>query len=164
MNPTHVTDDLQWLRRRVRELTDREEITDLVYRLSVALDEGRFEELKSIFTDDAVAQTPGGLAQGRDALIAQAARNHSSEERIQHLIGNVLIDMDGDRADVRANLLATFASPGTADAQDTARLAPEPRLTLGEVYRFQAVRTPHGWRLSRVETTPLWTTGRSRSA
>lgn len=162
MNPTHVTDDLAWLRRRVQELTDREEITDLVYRLGAALDEGRFEELKSIFTDDATAQTPGGLARGRDALIAQASRNHSPEERIQHLIGNVQVDVTGDRADVRANLLATFASPAAADAE--ARLAPEPRLTLGEVYRFQAVRTPHGWRLSRVETTPLWLTGRSRAA
>jgi hypothetical protein len=32
-------------------------------------------------------------------------------------------------------------------------------VTLGEVYRFDAVRTAEGWRLSRVETTPLWSTG-----
>ncbi len=29
-------------------------------------------------------------------------------------------------------------------------------LTLGEVYRFGAARTKDGWRLSRIETEPLW--------
>lgn len=140
---------------QLRELKDREEITHLVYRLGVALDEGRFDELRSIYTEDATARTPGGLAEGREALIAQARRHHPLEERIQHVVSNVLVDVAGDRAEVRANLIATFAT----DAPSAAGLAPVPRLTLGEIYRFTAVRTAQGWRLSRVETTPLWASG-----
>jgi 3-phenylpropionate/cinnamic acid dioxygenase small subunit len=139
---------------QLRELLDREEITRLVYRLSAVLDEGRFEELPSIFTEDAAAQTPGGQAEGRDAVIAQAVRNHSPEDRIQHLLSNVLIEVAGDHAGVRANVLATFAT-----AAPEARLGPTPRFALGGIYRFNATRTPQGWRLSRVETHPIWASG-----
>jgi hypothetical protein len=147
---------IQMQQTELRQLSDRDEITALVYRLGMFLDEGRFDEMVSILTDDAAAQTPGGLAEGRDALIAQARRNHSDGQRIQHVITNVLVTLDGDRADVRANLIATFA--GDADTPGP-RLAPEPHFTLGEIYRFAAIRTPNGWLLSRVQTIPVWTTG-----
>ncbi|NKY29979.1 nuclear transport factor 2 family protein [Nocardia gamkensis] len=137
----------------VREMLDRAQITALVDRLGRALDEGRFEELRAIYTPDATAKTPGGTAEGREALIAQASRNHGEDKRIQHVIGNVLIDLRGDAADVRANLIATFA-PTSPDGT-----IPRPQYTLGEVYRFDAVRTAEGWRLSRVQTTPIWSTG-----
>lgn len=137
---------------QLRELLDRQEITALVDRLGRALDEGRFDDLREIYTPGATAKTPGGTAEGRDALIAQASRNHSQQLRIQHVIGNVLIDLRGDTAQVRANLIATFALA----AGET---VPRPVYTLGEVYRFDSVRTGEGWRLSRVETTPIWSTG-----
>ena len=38
-----------------QHLTDGDAIARLVYRLGVALDEGRFEDLRSIFTPDASA-------------------------------------------------------------------------------------------------------------
>jgi hypothetical protein len=137
---------------QLRELLDRNQITALVDRLGRALDEGRFDDFRTIYTADATAKTPGGQAEGRDALIAQASRNHTDDKRIQHFIGNVMIDLNGDAAQVRANLIATFAP---AEPKTVA----EPMYTLGEVYRFDAVRTDEGWRLSRVETTPLWSIG-----
>jgi hypothetical protein len=36
------------------------------------------------------------------------------------------------------------------------------RFTLGEIYRFDAVRTPDGWRFEGVETEPVWTAGTLR--
>jgi hypothetical protein len=132
---------------RVDDLLDRDEIATLVHRLGASLDEGRFEDLRTIFVADATARTPGGLAEGLDALIAQASRNHSPEDHIQHVITNILVDLAGDRAGVRANLVVTFAhGPGV----------PSPHRQLGEVYRFDARRTPGGWRLSRVESVPVW--------
>ena len=143
----HVLDDAAGLERQVTELVARNAITELVYRLGVALDDGRFYDLRSIFTEDSTASTPGGSVEGIDALIAQASRNHSRERRNHHVITNVLVDLDGERADVRANLVVTFARDAV------------PYFTLGEVYRFDARRTPDGWRLSRVESTRVWTTG-----
>jgi SnoaL-like domain len=59
------------------------------------------------------------------------------------VITNVLIDLDGDRAAVRANLVVTFADDAISSQQ-------------GERYRFEATRMPEGWRLSSVEVEPVW--------
>ena len=125
----------------LHDLNDRREITDLVSRLGLWLDEGRFDEAPSILTEDVAVSTPGGQAEGIERVIAQARRNHQYAG-LQHVISNVLVDLDGDTADVRANLVATFV--GSAIEQH------------GERYRFEAVRTPDGWRLSRVEVKAVW--------
>ncbi|MGW4244562.1 nuclear transport factor 2 family protein [Nocardia sp. NPDC004722] len=141
--------------RRIQDLADKFEITELVNRLGRALDEGDWDELAAIYTPDATAQTPGGLAVGRPALVAQASRNHSPDKRVQHVISGILVDLDGDTARVRANLLAVFA---WGPAQDPT-LGSQPRLTLGEIYRFEAVRTPEGWQLASVASSPVWSVG-----
>ncbi len=141
---------------KLQQLVDHHDITDLVYRLGVALDEGRFDEMRSLFIEQATARTPGGTAEGRAALITQASRNHTPDRRIQHVTTNVLVDVDGDRANVRANLVVNF---GSVIGTDESALAPPVQFTLGEVYRFAAVRTPTGWRFSSVETSPVWMTG-----
>jgi hypothetical protein len=133
----------------LQELTDRTAITDLVSRLGAWLDEMRFDDPQSLFTDDVTVATAGGQAQGIDRVVAQARRNHDVE-RLQHVITNVLIDLDGDRASVGANLTVTFV-PRADD--------PASQFALGERYRFQAARTAQGWRLSRVEISPVWRSG-----
>lgn len=135
------------LRRQLRELMDRGEITDLVTRLGFWLDEKRFDGAREIFAEAVTVETPGGRAQGMERLIEQARRNHEPFERMQHVITNVLIDLDGDRATVRANLIATLVPH--ADAPDL-------HFNLGERYAFEALRTPAGWRLSQVRVTPIW--------
>jgi 3-phenylpropionate/cinnamic acid dioxygenase small subunit len=127
-------------------MDDRQKIEDLVQRLAACLDDGRFDDMRSLFTADATARTPGGTAEGRDALVAQAARNHTPDKATQHLIGGVLIELAGHTATVRANALVTFAD--RADGR--------PEFVMGEVYRFSARRTDDGWRLTSVETTPTW--------
>ncbi|MEU6998775.1 nuclear transport factor 2 family protein [Nonomuraea sp. NPDC046570] len=131
---------------------DRGDITQLIYRLYACMDEGRLDDLRSVFSDEATARTPGGVAEGRDAVIAQASRNHSAEERIQHFVHNVLIDVDGDYAGVRADVIVTFSD----EAAPEGRLAPEPRFTLSTRFRYEVTRSPQGWRLSRLDATPVW--------
>jgi hypothetical protein len=131
-------------------LLDRSDIATLVHRLGAALDEARFERFATIFTADVTVQTPGGVAEGLDAVVTQAARNHSATQGIQHTIGDVLVDLDRsvpDRAEVRANLVVTFADPlGGVGVHRR----------MGSVYGFQARRTAEGWRLSSVTTTVIW--------
>jgi len=128
-----------------QSLHDRFAITDLIYALGAALDEHRFDDLRDLFIEDATASTPGGVAQGRDAVIAQATRNHVKYAHLQHSMTNVLIELNGDRAAVRANLHGVFADESGV-----------PELVLGAVYRFQADRTDQGWRLAGLEVTPIW--------
>jgi hypothetical protein len=150
--PTEAERRLQGL----LEMLDRSEIADLVARSLVAIDEARFDDLRTIYAEDSSASAPGGQARGRDAIIAQVSRNHTPERRSQHLVGDVVVDLDGDTAQVRANVFAAFA-PSAPDA--TSPLAPPVQVTFGTVYHHRAVRTPNGWRLSEVEITPLWVSG-----
>jgi hypothetical protein len=136
--------------------SDRTEITDLVYRLGVCLDEGRFDDLGGLLVEEATVTTPGGRGEGREAVIAQARRNHPADQRFQHVTTNLLIDLDGDRAAVRANLIVTITRPG-GQAGDGP--APAPLCTIGEVYRFDLVRTESGWRFVKIGTVPVWVTG-----
>jgi hypothetical protein len=140
--PVHNPTESQ---RLLQQLIDRNEITELVSRLGMWLDEKRWDEARSILTEDATAATAGGSVAGVERVAEQARRNHVVPTH--HVITNVLIDLDGDRATVRANLIATFVG-GTEGSG--------PHSQLGERYRFEAVRTSEGWRLSRVEARPVW--------
>lgn len=140
----------------LQRLVDHNDITDLVYRLGVCLDEGRFDEMHSLFVEEATARTPGGTAEGREAVIAQASRNHRPDEPIQHFVTNLLVDLAGDRAEVRANFVGHFASP--TDDRDSPLAAPIAS-SLGAVYRFGVVRTSDRWRITRVEASPVWMSG-----
>ena len=147
----------------MQDLIDRTEVTDLISRLGVVLDEARFEDMPALLAEDVSVHTPGGTAAGREAVIAQASRNHRPEQPIQHVITNVLVDLggagDSDRAQARANLVVHFGPlDGGSDAAGLQ--APPVESTLGEVYRFGLVRTPDGWRFSRIETTAVWTSGK----
>ena len=133
----------------LQSLADRAELTDLVHRLTAALDEHRFDDLRALLIEDSTAQTPGGLAQGREAVIAQATRNHQVYDRLQHLLSGVLVDLDGDRAEIRANLVGVF---GNAPADQPAR-------AIGAVYRFETVRTRDGWRIASVDVRLVWRQG-----
>jgi 3-phenylpropionate/cinnamic acid dioxygenase small subunit len=134
----------------LQDLADHKELAELLARQGWWLDEQHFEEVGTVFTADAVVKTQSGRSEGLEALAAQARRVHSDFARTQHLTTGVLIEVDGDRATVRANLVAVFV-------RDAA--AAEPTAVLGEFYRFEAVRTPAGWRFSSLEVTPVWRSG-----
>lgn len=147
--PTDTQHDLQ-------DVSDRIEITDLVYRLGAYLDEGRFDDIRDLVVEDATVRTPGGQATGREALIAQAHHNHPSDQRFQHLTTNILVDLDGDQAKVRTNLVVHITKP---DETPSDVPAPSPVCSIGEVYSFELVRAADGWRFSQIQTVPLWVFG-----
>jgi hypothetical protein len=145
------------LNDQLRKLDDRRAIADLIMRLGLMLDEKGFDDASAVLAEDVTVQTPGGSARGREAVVEQARRNHTV--RTQHVITDPLIEVEGDRAEARANLIVTFApesdQPGSrlviVDSEQ-----PVPQLTIGERYRFEAVRGDTGWRLTAIEVARLW--------
>ncbi|MEV4001174.1 nuclear transport factor 2 family protein [Actinomadura sp. NPDC049753] len=122
-------------------MDDRAELSALVSRLGLWLDDKSPGDGRAVFTEDVEARTLGGVAKGIEAVVAQARRNHTVPT--QHFITNPLIDVHGDQAAIGANLLVVFAR------DEGLRL-------LGERYELRAVRTADGWRISRVEVRPIW--------
>jgi hypothetical protein len=132
--------EIETLRRELQTLQDRQAVADLIDRLGLWLDEKRFGEARTILTEDVRVRTPGGTAEGIERVAEQAERNHAVPT--QHVITNVRVAVDGDRATAGANLVVTFAG--------------ERLRTLGERYGFEAVRRPEGWRLSSIRVEPVW--------
>lgn len=139
---------------RIQRLDDQQAITDLVARLGRMLDEKRFADARSILAEDITVHTPGGTSHGPEAAVEQARRNHTV--RTQHVITNVLIELDGDRADVGANLIVTFVGSDGEGLALNGTALPEGRLEIGERYRFEAVRGSAGWRLRSIAAERIW--------
>jgi hypothetical protein len=122
----------------LQQLDDRQAVTDLVSRLGLWLDgETTLDQAHAILADDVSVTTPGGTAQGIEKVVAQARRNH--DVPTQHVITNVLVDLDGDRATAGANLIVTF-----------------PDSIQGERYAFEARRDDATWRLTKIEVAQVW--------
>jgi hypothetical protein len=153
------TTDPMSVNDQLAQLNDRQAIADLITRLGRMLDDKSFDDASTILADDVTVQTPGGSARGPEAVVAQARRNHTV--RTQHVITDVLIDLDGDDAEAGANLVVTFV-PDSDDPGATLAIGnsaqPQSRLTIGERYRFKAVRGIAGWRLARIEVQRVWST------
>ncbi|WP_165978595.1 nuclear transport factor 2 family protein [Actinomadura darangshiensis] len=122
-------------------MNDRAELSELISRLGRWLDDKSPDEGRALFVEGAEAHTLGGVAKGVDAIVEQARKNHKVPT--QHFITDPLVDVDGDRATVGANLLVVFANEGG------------PRL-LGERYELRAARTADGWRIARVQARSVW--------
>jgi hypothetical protein len=118
-------------------LQDRNEITEVLAGLARWLDDKRWDHADEVLTPGVRVTTPGGVAEGRDAAVAQARRNH--DDVTQHLFTNVVVDLDGDRADVGAEALVVLGER-----------------RLGSRYALGLVRTPAGWRIDALTVTPTW--------
>lgn len=150
----------------ITRLADRAELTELIFRVGLCLDEHRFEDLADLFVEDGVVVTPAGAARGRAALVAHAAQGNAQYERMQHVTTNVLIDFDdgGGNSNGTANdtSIATDADHARIRANIVAHLCqgadPTPVAARGGVSLGKAVRTPEGWRLTELEARPTWAT------
>jgi hypothetical protein len=139
-----VTDTNDFLEAPVptlEQLSDRAELTDLVARLASWLDTGARADAADVLTGDVTATTPGGRAEGREAVVAQARAAHAVPTL--HQITNVLVDLDGDEAAIGAAVSATFAGDGAT----------------GGRYELAARRTTAGWRLTAVGMKPVYRRG-----
>lgn len=74
----------------------------------------------------------------------------TSWDRTLHLSTNHLIELDGDRARLRAPLVAIHVHPATESK------AP---LLAAHILEADAVRTTDGWRFERFALRPVWTVG-----
>ena len=87
-----------------QELTDREEIRDLLNEYGRALDDRRLEEYAALFAQDGEWVGGFGTAHGPDGVLemmseAFAGSPNDGENRNYHVLSNMIVDVEGDRAE-----------------------------------------------------------------
>ena len=94
---------------------DKDAIRELMAEYCFRLDDGRFAEMAALFTEDGTWDTAFGKATGRVAIaeLAQSLRVRAGETRPRavHLVTNIAIALDGERAQVRSNWMVMQNSP-----------------------------------------------------
>ncbi|MBD1322462.1 nuclear transport factor 2 family protein [Gordonia hankookensis] len=140
----------QWL--------DSQRIVRLVTTYFRLLDEQDFDEWRfhEIFHDDATIVRPDGSETiGPHHIAASHARNFARFESSQHLLTGHDVQVTGDIADLRFNLVAIHLwkdRPEAADLNDRA-------FTAGGVVTARLTRLPEGWRITQLQNRVVWRTG-----
>jgi SnoaL-like protein len=86
---------------------DKDAIRELMAEYCFRLDDGRYEDMAALFTEDGTWDTAFGKATGRPAIAELArgirARAGAQRPRAAHLVTNIVISLDGAHAEVRSN-------------------------------------------------------------
>jgi uncharacterized protein (TIGR02246 family) len=97
------------------DLEDRRAIHDLFTRYCCALDDGEVETVVDCFTADAVLKSPVIDLQGHEAIRAFAGRfaaQRAAGTQFRHMVTNIAVKIDADRARVTAYLLVLISQSG----------------------------------------------------
>jgi hypothetical protein len=85
-------------------IADRIEITDLFTRFARLLDEQRWQDADTVFTDDVAVHSPrGGELRGIDKVVDFMRQGEVEGQHTQHTTTDLLVDIDGDQAAASAN-------------------------------------------------------------
>lgn len=135
--------------KRLQWLADRAEIEDLIVRINFAIDDRDFGAMAEAFLDGSAVLVGGQPVAGREVLAESAREAVADIDGLQHAPMAILIEqVDADHARVRTQALTTqFVRE------------PETRLTVGLRFRYDAVRTPDGWRLASFDVERVWHDG-----
>ena len=118
-------------------LEDKEAIREVLAEYCFRLDGGDFAGMAALFTADGTWDTAFGKAVGRAAIAALArdlrVRAGADRPRAIHLVANIAIALDGERARVRSNWMVVQNS------------AQGPRIGSGGSYEDEMIRAGGRW-------------------
>jgi ketosteroid isomerase-like protein len=137
----------------VNALADRQAIADLCARYCYALDRNDWPAVAACFTDEPVFTHPGGRVDGAVGIVERARGALEQLDASQHLLGNVLVDLDPHDPDA-ATCISYF------QAQHVRAAAPggDTYLIAGS-YTDRLTRTAAGWRIAHRDQVYLWRSG-----
>lgn len=131
----------------LQTLSDKIEIGELLARYARGVDTKDWELWKTVFTPDAkLDYSSAGAAVGtRDEVAVWLENSMAPMPVIQHYVTNIEIDLDGDRAKVRALFYNPMHVPGMTEMS-----------FCGGCYHHDVVRTPDGWKSERLVEESIW--------
>lgn len=118
-------------------VADRFAIQDIMTRYAQGVDTRDLDLFETCFAPEVSVSgfDPGATFQNRDDWMAWVRAAFERFERTQHLIGNFVVEIDGDRATMRSYVQATHVF--LAD--------PKATFTLWATYHDVVERRPGGW-------------------
>jgi ketosteroid isomerase-like protein len=131
-------------------LQDKQAITDVVHRYGYALDGRDWALLRTCFTPDVVGHYGGDPLEGYEAIETLCRDTLEPMSVSQHLIGNVLVTVDGDGATSQCYLHAQHVLPDTPGGD---------QFIFAGRYLDKLVRTSGGWRIAERTLEAMWTSG-----
>jgi len=132
-------------------LLDKQQITEVLSRYAAAVDGKDYKGLDEVFVADATAYYGfGDTIKGRAAIADFVKATMVKTSTSQHLVGNVRITLDGDKATSKCYLQAILVGLGDYKGQSV--------MLWGE-YRDRLERRPEGWRIVHRELAAFHATG-----
>ena len=131
------------------QVADRIAITDVLTAYTRAVDTADWGALNAVFTEDAVIDySSAGGPIGTLVEVTEFIKSMEGFERWQHVIGQIAVTLDGDRAQATAY----FINPMVAKSSDGTEVI----LEVGGYYHHDLVRTPEGWRSEKMIDELIW--------
>jgi hypothetical protein len=147
----------------VSALADRAEITSLVSRYFSAIDDKRLDRatMEAMFTTSGRLTLPNGASRvGPEAIAAGQGESFARFRATHHVSSDHVIDLDGDSARLRANLIAMHLWADQERDPHTLQM----HFLAGGVLHALVVRTDGGWRLCELSMRTTWRTGSGYAA
>lgn len=132
------------------QISDHIEIEEVLTRYCYAVDDREWDVYRRLFTPDAIIddRVTGGIQSGIEEHIQYLSKALSKVVLSQHTLSTVRIDLNGNTAQVRAHCSCPMVvKAGEADKHVFFQ---------GLWYRHSIVRTPEGWKISRLVEEGYW--------
>lgn len=130
----------------MQQLVDEAEVGRVLTRYTAALDAKDWDLLASCFAPSPVYVHPGGRLEGLPAVVARCAAALDPLDATQHLLLNVVVDVDGDTARASSSFSAQHVRAGRT-------------YVIAGSYRDRLVRTADGWRIAERVQAYAWRDG-----
>ncbi len=139
--------------RWLGQLRDRLDIEDLLTRYCAAIDAKDFDLLDEVFTADATIDytRSGGIRDAYPAVKSWLTTVLAPFRVVQHLITNVRVEIDGDRA---RSVCYFFNPMGLPQKDEGVHI-----FFCGGIYRDRLIRTECGWRITERVNDQLYAYG-----
>lgn len=132
------------LEAKLQGLVDKQEITDLMHHLCHLIDTFQLDRMvNEVYAADGSDDHGGGPVRGRDAIRAWYEDSTKNIAAIAHNIANLVVDVEGDTATARSNVIAWAWTMANADEGPMRNVD----YALSVVYHDRLTRYPQGWRI-----------------
>ncbi|MBO00628.1 MAG: hypothetical protein CL438_08220 [Acidimicrobiaceae bacterium] len=139
--------------KQIHQLEEKQKIVDLTIAYTWIIDHGPRENLREIFTENAVFIIDTRHLNGIDEIRGKIERTLGGLSSSQHIVSNHQVSIDGDTATSRCYLHAQHTLTGTEGGDN---------YVMAGRYIDKLVRVDSEWRIAERQLMLDWTEGNNR--